>query len=404
MRKSAFLLASAISLILGIDSAYAIPKIDFGGTAKEIVTSVSNFLDNAKKQLDNSAAIQRVIKMGKGAIETAKQLEEMKKKVEEQVAAFEEDPLNAGLNLAQDQLDKASGLNKGEEANWADKISSKMQDAQSMLDLEAQKEKLENEINEKMQGQKTELEGKIKVLEENNKNLAAEIEKNPDKKEEYEKQIAANNLKIEGYNKAVSALGQEFSLENAAGTAAELADVNSQLNKLQSAATNYAKEQAAKVQQELEEQLKSMTPEQDLKEITSKNFLAAGEPENTANIMSKKQYRKKEAGDTAIEVAARTAKLQDELPDLVDYTQKVAARTDTADGTISANTTDSQVSAEQVKALAKFIEVTIYDLKLKTSQEIAAYQGASSEPDSNITSFTLDKYICEPSNTSEGGK
>ncbi len=404
MRKSAFLLASTISLVVGIDSAYAFPKIDFGGTSKEIVTSVTNFLDNAKKQLDNSAALQRAIRMGKGAIETAKQLEEIKKTVEEQATAIKEDPLNAGLDLAQDQLDKFSGENKGEEANWADKISNKMQDAQSMLDLEAQKEQLENEITEQMQGQKTELEGKIKVLEENNKNLAAEIENNPDKKEEYEKQIAANNLKIEGYNKAASSLEQEFSLENASATAAELADVNSQLSKLQAAATNYANEQAAKVQQELEEQLKSMTPEQDLKEITSKNFLAAGEPENAANIMSKKQYRKKEAGDTAIEVAARTAKLQDELPDLVDYTKKVAARTDTADGTISANTTDSQVSAEQVKALAKFIEVTIYDLKLKTSQEIAAYQGASSEPDSNITSFTLDKYICEPSNTSEGGK
>ena len=142
----------------------------------------------------------------------------------------------------------------------------------------------------------------------------------------------------------------------------------------------------------------------DLKNIAYYFHSRNGETENTANIMSKKQYRQKEAGITAIEVAARTAKLQDELPDLVDYTQKVTARTDTADGTISANTTDSQVSAEQVKALAKFIEVTIYDLKLKTSQEIAAYQGASSEPDSNITSFTLDKYICEPSNTSEGGK
>ncbi len=404
MKKTTFLLASVLGMIMGTNTAHAIPKIDVGGTAKEITTSITNFFDNFKKQLDNSAAVQRAIKMGKGAIETAKQLEEMKKTVEEQVAAFEEDPLNAGLNLAQDQLDKASGLNKGEEANWADKISSKMQDAQSLLDLEAQKEKLENTINEQMQGQKTELEGKIKVLEENNKNLAAEIEKNPDKKEEYEKQIAANKLKIEGYNKAVSALGKEFSLESATETAAELADVNSQLKKLQTAAADYANEQAAKVQQELEEQLKSMTPEQDLKEITSKNFLAAGEVENTDNILSKKQYRKKEAGNTAIEVAARTAKLQAELPDLVEYTRKVAARTDTADGTISANTTDTQVSAEEVKALAKFIEVTIYDLKLKTATEIAAYQGASSEPDDNITSFTLDKYICEPSKTSEGGK
>ena len=400
MRKLTFLLTSIICISLCFKTAQAIPKIDAGGSAKEITTSISNFFQNAKKKIESSTAFQRAMKLGKGAIETAKQLDEIRKDAEEQIAAFEEDPLSAGLNLAQEGLDKASGEKNGGEANWADKISNKMNDAQKLLDVEAQKKKLEEEINKAVDGQKATLEGKIKTLEENNKNLQAEIEKDPSKKEEYEKQIANNNLKIKGYQTALSAADGGISSEKLQ----ELTDLNSTLSSLQASAEQYAQEQKEKVLSAINEKLKSMTTEDDLKATTKNNFLAAGEPENSGNIFGKKTYRKQQAGNDAITTSATAAKIKKELPEMVNYTEKVVTRTKTADGTISSNTTDTQVTVEQVKALAKFIELTIYDLKLKTSSSIASYQEVSSTPDSNITTFSLDKYICTSDNKGEGSE
>ncbi len=398
MKKTTFLIASIITgiFLCNIPSAQAgMLKIDAGKLAKEVVTSITNFMENFKKMMDESAAIQRAAKMGKGVMETAKQLESIKEEAEDAVNEIKEDPLNGTLNV----LDEHLGDNEKFQ-QLQNTISDKMNDAQELLDLEEKKEKLEAKIAEQVAAKKAELEGKITVLEENNKNLKDEIEKNPSQKDEYEKQIEQNNLKIAEYQAMMSTIEGEISAE----MLQELTDLNAQLDKLKASAEQYAQEQKDKVMNELKGKLSSMNSEDELKANTSKNFLAAGEVETNENILNKRFYRIQTAGNTAIEVGAKSAIIKNGLPDMGEYTKKLAARTETSDGSISTNTTDTQVSIEQIKMIAKLIELTIYDLKQSTASEMASHNGVSSAPDSNITTFSLDKYICKPQSTKEGGE
>ena len=96
MKKTTFLIASIITgiFLCNIPSAQAgMLKIDAGKLAKEVVTSITNFMENFKKMMDESAAIQRAAKMGKGVMETAKQLESIKEEAEDAVNEIKEDPL-----------------------------------------------------------------------------------------------------------------------------------------------------------------------------------------------------------------------------------------------------------------------------------------------------------------------
>ena len=409
MKKIIYISALLFAVMLLPSEGNAIPKTDGGNAAKNVVTSVTNFVDNAKKKYDEISNSTLIKTIGNGINEAKgmyKKYEEYKAKAE----AFREDPLQASLNLIEEQAQKEqekkgtkgeNGDNSSETSEETDgfftKLNEKVNTVKEATDLQQQEENLLKNINEAKDAKRTEVESKVKVLEENNAQLEQEIEDNPSRKEELTKQIEKNNAKIKAYQAGLEASEQEITAEDIA----KLTDVQGALKNMQDKAEAWANEQTQKVKEELLSKLNSMNPEEDLKQNTENNFLANNEVEDAGNIIAKRSYRKQEAGTTAIETVAQVATIKRELDDDKTFTQNIASRTGATDGSLPANITDTQATIAVVQELAKTIELKIMDLKLKTASEMAQFEKTSSEPDSDITKFSLDKYICDGQNSGE---
>ena len=409
MKKIIYISALLFAVMLLPSEGNAIPKIDGGNAVKNVVTSVTNFVDNAKKKYDEISNSKLIKTIGNGINEAKgmyKKYEEYKAKAE----AFREDPLQASLNLIEEQAQKEqekkgtkdeNGDNSSETSEETDgfftKLNEKVNTVKEVTDLQQQEENLLKNINEAKDAKRTEVESKVKVLEENNAQLEQEIEDNPSRKEELTKQIEKNNAKIKAYQAGLKASEQEITAEDIA----KLTDVQGALKNMQDKAEAWANEQTQKVKEELLSKLNSMNPEEDLKQNTENNFLANNEVEDAGNIIAKRSYRKQEAGTTAIETVAQVATIKRELDDDKTFTQNIASRTGATDGSLPANITDTQATIAVVQELAKTIELKIMDLKLKTASEMAQFEKTSSEPDSDITKFSLDKYICDGQNSGE---
>lgn len=409
MKKIIYISALLFAVMLLPSEGNAIPKTDGGNAAKNVVTSVTNFADNAKKKYDEISNSTLIKTIGNGIDEAKgmyKKYEEYKAKVE----AFREDPLQASLNLIEEQAQKEqekkgtkgeNGDNSSETSEETDgfftKLNEKVNTVKEATDLQQQEENLLKNINDAKDAKRTEVESKVKVLEENNAQLEQEIEDNPSRKEELTKQIEKNNAKIKAYQAGLEASEQEITAEDIA----KLTDVQGALKNMQDKAEAWANEQTQKVKEELLSKLNSMNPEEDLKQNTENNFLANNEVEDAGNIIAKRSYRKQEAGTTAIETVAQVATIKRELDDDKTFTQNIASRTGATDGSLPANITDTQATIAVVQELAKTIELKIMDLKLKTASEMAQFEKTSSEPDSDITKFSLDKYICDGQNSGE---
>ena len=409
MKKIIYISALLFAVMLLPSEGNAIPKTDGGNAAKNVVTSVTNFADNAKKKYDEISNSTLIKTIGNGIDEAKgmyKKYEEYKAKAE----AFREDPLQASLNLIEEQAQKEqekkgtkgeNGDNSSETSEETDgfftKLNEKVNTVKEATDLQQQEENLLKNINEAKDAKRTEVESKVKVLEENNAQLEQEIEDNPSRKEELTKQIEKNNAKIKAYQAGLEASEQEITAEDVA----KLTDVQGALKNMQDKAEAWANEQTQKVKEELLSKLNSMNPEEDLKQNTENNFLANNEVEDAGNIIAKRSYRKQEAGTTAIETVAQVATIKRELDDDKTFTQNIASRTGATDGSLPANITDTQATIAVVQELAKTIELKIMDLKLKTASEMAQFEKTSSEPDSDITKFSLDKYICDGQNSGE---
>ena len=409
MKKIIYISALLFAVMLLPSEGNAIPKIDGGNAAKNVVTSVTNFADNAKKKYDEISNSTLIKTIGNGINEAKgmyKKYEEYKAKAE----AFREDPLQASLNLIEEQAQKEqekkgtkgeNGDNSSETSEETDgfftKLNEKVNTVKEATDLQQQEENLLKNINDAKDAKRTEVESKVKVLEENNAQLEQEIEDNPSRKEELTKQIEKNNAKIKAYQAGLEASEQEITAEDVA----KLTDVQGALKNMQDKAEAWANEQTQKVKEELLSKLNSMNPEEDLKQNTENNFLANNEVEDAGNIIAKRSYRKQEAGTTAIETVAQVATIKRELDDDKTFTQNIASRTGATDGSLPANITDTQATIAVVQELAKTIELKIMDLKLKTASEMAQFEKTSSEPDSDITKFSLDKYICDGQNSGE---
>lgn len=382
--------------VLGYSSSvwsFGIPKIDAGASASKAVGTVSNFLEAAKKKMDESVALQTVIIYGKGAVETAKQVQEVKQKAEERIDDFKEDPLSAGLDLADETV---SNIDNEKLNTLTEKISTKTSNAQELLDLNRQKEKLEQELSEKLAAEQTAADGKIKVLEQNNANLAKQIENDAANKDKYQQQIDDNNKKIAELQ-AKSALTQQ--------TLSSEGQVD--INKLAGSISNLeAKVQAAvqaqkdKVAAALQQKIDSFDSQGSLEETTEKNFLSENEAETSTSILEQKAYRTYVAGQDTLDTFAQAVIVQSGLNDDKILTQKIADRAGAVDGSVAAINIDAQVKSQNAQALGKLIEMMIADLKLKTSSELASSEYYTIRNDDNIGSFTLDKYKMEDKSSS----
>ena len=300
--KKIFFLTFIFSL-WNIAPSLAFLKIDAGGTAAEITKTVSNSVEKVKKKFEENATLQTIIAYGKGAAETAKQLQALKEDAEEKINAVKEDPLGAGLDLAAEGVDKLETVQGGKYAELAEKIDKKMTQAQELTDLEKQKENLENAINEKIESKKTEVSGKIEVLQKNNANLEKMIEEDPDNAEEYKKQIESNNQKINTYQTALTTAEEGINAESLQ----ELTDINGKLSDLKGKAQAALNKQKDAVKQALKDKLADFDSEGKLKSATGNNFLADGEAETHQALAEKKAYRRVVAAQDTIDSIALEA-------------------------------------------------------------------------------------------------
>ena len=388
--KKIFFLTFIFSL-WNITPSLAFLKIDAGGTAAEITKTVSNSVEKVKKKFEENATLQTIIAYGKGAAETAKQLQALKEDTEEKINAVKEDPLGAGLDLAAEGVDKLETVQGGKYAELAEKIDKKMTQAQELTDLEKQKENLEKSINEKIESKKTEVSGKIEVLQKNNANLEKMIEEDPDNAEEYKKQIESNNQKINTYQTALTTAEEGINAESLQ----ELTDINGKLSDLKGKAQAELNKQKNAVEQALKDKLEDFDSEGKLKSATGNNFLADGEAETHQALAEKKAYRRVVAAQDTIDTIALAATTKQSMPDKSEESKKLADRSGAMDGQVSGLNMNTQVTAENVKSLATLIELTLAELKMQTSNEMRAMETISSAPDSDIANFSLDKYICD---------
>lgn len=397
MKKVIILTSWLMMWMISANISEAKLKIDVGNSPKTVVTAVSNFFDNAKKTMDN-VGNSAVIKTIGSYVEDAKQMQTIINDAKTTGEQIKEDPLGASIDLAEEKLEEqAQKEQEAEEDGFATNLTEKIEKVQKMTDLEQQQQELLDQINTKREASNKEYQGKIEALQKNNQEIQNEIKEHPEKKEELTKQLEKNNTKIKEYQTLMLATEKEVTSEDVA----KLTDVNAALTSMKAAADKQAQEWTQKVTDKLLSDVKSFNPEEELKQNTEKNFVADGSPVDQESITSRRANRTNTAANTAVDTFVQAAVIKRDLNDAKILTQKLANRTDTTDGSIGANATDTQTTIMIIKELAKLIKLKTMDLKLKTSAEMAKFEKIDSAVDSDIATFTLDKYIC--SETTDGG-
>ncbi len=397
MKKVIILTSWLMMWMISANISEAKLKIDVGNSPKTVVTAVSNFFDNAKKTMDN-VGNSAVIKTIGSYVEDAKQMQTIINDAKTTAEQIKEDPLGASIDLAEEKLEEqAQKEQEAEEDGFATNLTEKIEKVQKMTDLEQQQQELLDQINTKREASNKEYQGKIEALQKNNQEIQNEIKEHPEKKEELTKQLEKNNTKIKEYQTLMLATEKEVTSEDVA----KLTDVNAALTSMKAAADKQAQEWTQKVTDKLLSDVKSFNPEEELKQNTEKNFVADGSPVDQESITSRRANRTNTAANTAVDTFVQAAVIKRDLNDAKILTQKLANRTDTTDGSIGANATDTQTTIMIIKELAKLIKLKTMDLKLKTSAEMAKFEKIDSAVDSDIATFTLDKYIC--SETTDGG-
>lgn len=397
MKKVIILTSWLMMWMISANISEAKLKIDVGNSPKTVVTAVSNFFDNTKKTMDN-VGNSAVIKTIGSYVEDAKQMQTIINDAKTTAEQIKEDPLGASIDLAEEKLEEqAQKEQEAEEDGFATNLTEKIEKVQKMTDLEQQQQELLDQINTKREASNKEYQGKIEALQKNNQEIQNEIKEHPEKKEELTKQLEKNNTKIKEYQTLMLATEKEVTSEDVA----KLTDVNAALTSMKAAADKQAQEWTQKVTDKLLSDVKSFNPEEELKQNTEKNFVADGSPVDQESITSRRANRTNTAANTAVDTFVQAAVIKRDLNDAKILTQKLANRTDTTDGSIGANATDTQTTIMIIKELAKLIKLKTMDLKLKTSAEMAKFEKIDSAVDSDIATFTLDKYIC--SETTDGG-
>ncbi len=375
-----------------IQVANALPKIDLGGSAAKITETISGYVTAVKKKMDESVAVQTAITLGKGGAEVLGQVQEVKANVEDKIERVTEDPLGEGLNVASEIVDE-TGLSESEVyKNVESKIAEKTEDFENLTNLEEQKEKLTEEINQKIAAEEQKTQSKIDALKKNNENLQEMIKNDPSKKSEYEAQITKNEAEIKAMEAQLEVTKNAINAENLDVMNA----LNSQTQALKDKAANLANEAKEKAAKQLSDKLNSLDNKGALSETTEKNFLGKDDIENSENITKIKTYRTYMAAQDTLDVIAQGVIIKQGLDAENTETEKLANRTAALDGSTSSINMNTQVVIKNIEALAKYIKVMLLDLKMKTSQDLAelgVYKQIEEQKD--ITSFNLDNYIYE---------
>ena len=132
-----------ICIFMSVSSASATLKIDISKNVGKVTTTVSGWLETAKKQMEQSATLQTMIAMGKGAVETAKKLKEVQGAINTAASDVQ--------SLAEESAgvvgDAVSGAQDAVGSAMGDTLS-KTEDAQELLELNAQKIQNEEKLKQ----------------------------------------------------------------------------------------------------------------------------------------------------------------------------------------------------------------------------------------------------------------
>ena len=161
MKTLHYIFAATLALGCFIRPAEATLKFDVSKGVGKVTTTVSGWMEVAKKQMEQSATLQTMIAYGKGAVETAKKMKELQGAVGDMAAE------------AQSVVDESTGLVDGAISDAQNAVGgavgdamSQTGDAQELLELKAQKMALESERDDAITAAQEEINGKISLAQE----------------------------------------------------------------------------------------------------------------------------------------------------------------------------------------------------------------------------------------------
>ena len=373
-------------------SAQAI-KFDISKSLGKITTTVSGWLETAKKQMDQAATLQTMIAYGKGAVETAKKIKELEGGIGAAISETEA--------LAEGSIGSVNGglqSIQSEASSIGSKSPSQMEDAQKLLELKAQKTMLESERDEAIAAAQDEVNGKKALAEENIAKLQDMISWEPDKKLEYESQIAYYQGEITNYekelDKTTSTIQQQYQ--------SEISAIDKQISELRDKAVSEAGKAA-------EEKLGSVLGGGDeettaaMNEMIKNNFLAADEEEIVENITPRKVYRKLTAAKDTVAAFNNAWRVKKSRYENDKKAQKLQEEVSQMEGSSSALGMNTKIKVENINALLEYARMMVQDLKMRTANDInnLTNNWKLNRYDKDVTEFNLDDYIFDGKSKSE---
>ena len=372
MKTLHYIFAATLALGCFIRPAEATLKFDVSKGVGKVTTTVSGWMEVAKKQMEQSATLQTMIAYGKGAVETAKKMKELQGAVGDMAAE------------AQSVVDESTGL--------VDGAISQTGDAQELLELKAQKMALESERDDAITAAQEEINGKISLAQENIGKLQAMAAQEPDRKTEYEAQIADYQNQISQYNEELQTTSDTVTGQYQSRIAA----VDEQITALRDEAIAKAGEATA-------DKLKSVFgggDEEDaaaMNEMIKNNFLEKDDELTIENITPRRNYRKLTALKDTVAAFNNAWKVKKSRYENDEKTEEIQAEVEQMDGASSSLGMDIQLKVENIKSLLEYTRMMVNDMKKITAVELSSLSNnwKLNRYDKDVTEFNLDDYIYE---------
>ena len=378
--------AAIFVLLCFTQQSEATLKFDISKSVGKVTTTVSGWLEVAKKQMEQSETLQTMIAYGKGAVETAKKLKELKSDVDDFTSEAQSyiDESGGGLNEGfVDALDVVAGA--------VGDVMSKTGEAQELLELKAQKTGLESQRDDAISSKTEEINGKISLAQENINKLQAMAAQEPDKKSEYEAQIATYENQISKYKEELQTVSDTITSQYQS----QIAEVDEQIAALRD-------EAAAKAGEAAEAKLKSAFgggDEEDaaaMNEMIKNNFLEKDDELTINNITPRQNYRKRVALKDTVAAFNNAWKVKKSRYENNEKTEEIQAEVTQMDGLSSAQGMDIQLKVENIKSLLEYTRMMVNDLKMITANELNDLNSWKlNRYDKDVTEFNLDDYIYE---------
>lgn len=299
---------------------------------------------------------------------------------------------------AQSVVDESSGLVSGAISDAQNAVGgavgdamSKTGDAQELLELKAQKMSLESERDDAIAAAQEEINGKISLAQENIGKLQAMAAQEPDRKTEYEAQIATYQNQISQYNEELQTTSDTVTGQYQSRIAA----VDEQITALRDEAIAKAGEATA-------DKLKSVFgggDEEDaaaMNEMIKNNFLEKDDELTIENITPRQVFRKLTALKDTVAAFNNAWKVKKSRYENDEKTEEIQAEVEQMDGASSSLGMDIQLKVENIKSLLEYTRMMVNDLKMVTAHELNDLNSWKlNRYDKDVTEFNLDDYIYE---------